>query len=285
MARRLGKSRTAITESLSLNGMPDEVKNLCRLADIHSKSLLLQVVRQNDPQKMVALVEKIARDGGATREEVRKETAKPKARPAQGLRLQLSRAHQGVQAAAALHEVSRRSRAKSSRHSRRSSRSYDRTVGSRQSSVGGHGRQSGSAVGSRASVGSRQGTLGARRGRRSAVGFEGRPTAIRRIQRTQSAPSSEPRTRSPGTPRTNPARTISASDQSASTPNAQPKLERSTTDCRAQERAPRPERRWPRHASANAERRARVPSPTARARRSSRPANARNAAFAPSPSS
>ena len=58
--------------------MPDEVKNLCRLADIHSKSLLLQVVRQNDQQKMVALVEKIARDGGATREEVRKETAKPK---------------------------------------------------------------------------------------------------------------------------------------------------------------------------------------------------------------
>jgi ParB family chromosome partitioning protein len=79
MARRLGKSRTAITESLSLNNMPEEVKNLCRLADIHSKSLLLQVVRQGDPQKMVALVEKISRDGGATRETVRKETAKPKA--------------------------------------------------------------------------------------------------------------------------------------------------------------------------------------------------------------
>jgi ParB family chromosome partitioning protein len=78
MARRLGKSRTAITESLSLNNMPDEVKNLCRLADIHSKSLLLQIVRQGDHQKMVALIEKIARDGGTTREEVRKETAKPK---------------------------------------------------------------------------------------------------------------------------------------------------------------------------------------------------------------
>ena len=64
MARRLGKSRTAITESLSLNGMPDEVKNLCRLADIPSKSLLLQIVRQGDHQKMVALIEKIARDGG-----------------------------------------------------------------------------------------------------------------------------------------------------------------------------------------------------------------------------
>jgi ParB family chromosome partitioning protein len=78
MARRLGKSRTAITESLSLNNMPEEVKNLCRLADINSKSLLLQIVRQGDPQKMVALIEKIARDGGATREAVRRETAKPK---------------------------------------------------------------------------------------------------------------------------------------------------------------------------------------------------------------
>jgi ParB family chromosome partitioning protein len=81
MARRLGKSRTSITESLSLNNMPDEVKNLCRLADIASKSLLLEIVRQGDPQKMVALIEKISRDGGATREAVRreKETARAKA--------------------------------------------------------------------------------------------------------------------------------------------------------------------------------------------------------------
>ena len=78
MARRLGKSRTAITESLSLNNMPDEVKNLCRLADIHSKSLLLQIVRQGDHQKMVALIEKLAREGTVTREAVRKETVKPK---------------------------------------------------------------------------------------------------------------------------------------------------------------------------------------------------------------
>src|SRR5262249_17928531 len=81
MARKLGKSRTSITESLSLNAMPDEVKNLCRLADISSKSLLLEVVRQGDHQKMVALVERIAREGGATREAVRrdKEAARPKA--------------------------------------------------------------------------------------------------------------------------------------------------------------------------------------------------------------
>ena len=79
MARRLGKSRSSITESLTLNSMPEEVKNLCRLADIHSKSLLLQIVRQGDPAKMVALIEKIGRDSVTTREAVRKETAKPKA--------------------------------------------------------------------------------------------------------------------------------------------------------------------------------------------------------------
>jgi ParB family chromosome partitioning protein len=78
LARKLGKSRTSITESLALNAMPDEVKNLCRLADISSKSLLLQVVRQPTPQKMIALVEKIASQGGVTRAEVRKDLAKPK---------------------------------------------------------------------------------------------------------------------------------------------------------------------------------------------------------------
>jgi ParB family chromosome partitioning protein len=78
LAKKLGKSRVAVTESLALQAMPDEVKNLCRLADITSKSLLLQVVRQGDPEKMVALIEKIATQGGVTREEVRKQTAKPK---------------------------------------------------------------------------------------------------------------------------------------------------------------------------------------------------------------
>jgi ParB family chromosome partitioning protein len=79
LARRLGKSRTSITESLALTGMTAEVRDLCRLADISSKSLLLQIVRQDTPEKMTALVEKIASQGGATRQQVRQATAKPKA--------------------------------------------------------------------------------------------------------------------------------------------------------------------------------------------------------------
>jgi ParB family chromosome partitioning protein len=79
LARRLGKSRTSITESLTLTNMPEDIRNLCRLADISSKSLLLQVVRQDSPAKMTALVEKIASQGGVTRQQMREATAKPKA--------------------------------------------------------------------------------------------------------------------------------------------------------------------------------------------------------------
>lgn len=81
LARRMGKSRTAVTESLALAQMPVEVRNLCRLADISSKSLLLQIVRQQDPQKMIAFIERLTRDGSGapvTREQARKVAAKPK---------------------------------------------------------------------------------------------------------------------------------------------------------------------------------------------------------------
>lgn len=77
LAKRLGKSRTSVTESLSLNGMPTDVRKVCRLADIHNKSLLLQVVRQGDPQKMLALVERLATQGAVTREQARREVQKP----------------------------------------------------------------------------------------------------------------------------------------------------------------------------------------------------------------
>ena len=79
LARRLGKSRSSVTESLSINAIPHEVRELCRLADIASKSLLLQVVRQGDTRQMVALVERLSRNSGpATREKARAATARPK---------------------------------------------------------------------------------------------------------------------------------------------------------------------------------------------------------------
>jgi ParB family chromosome partitioning protein len=85
MAEKLGKSRTSITEVLALATMPDDVRHVCRLADIRSKSLLLQVVRQSDPQKMIQLVQRLQTEG-STRQEARRiaregKTRRSKARP------------------------------------------------------------------------------------------------------------------------------------------------------------------------------------------------------------
>jgi ParB family transcriptional regulator, chromosome partitioning protein len=77
LAKRLGKSRTTITETLSLSGIPPEVRKVIRLAGITNRSLLLQIVRQGDAQKMLQLIEKITSQG-ATREQLRKEAEKPK---------------------------------------------------------------------------------------------------------------------------------------------------------------------------------------------------------------
>ena len=71
MAEKLGKSRSTITEALSLGVMPEDVRQACRLADIQSKSVLLQVVRQGNREKMLGLVERLGREG-STRAEARK---------------------------------------------------------------------------------------------------------------------------------------------------------------------------------------------------------------------
>ncbi len=71
MAEKLGKSRTTITEILSLSSLPDDIRKLCRLADIGSKSLLLHVVRQSDPQKMIGFIQKIQQEGHISRTKAR----------------------------------------------------------------------------------------------------------------------------------------------------------------------------------------------------------------------
>lgn len=77
LARRIGKSRTSITESLTLHSMPDEIKQLCQLGNILSKSLLLEVVRQRTPQAMTELIAQLSRDGAATRKQARAARRQP----------------------------------------------------------------------------------------------------------------------------------------------------------------------------------------------------------------
>jgi len=71
IARKLGKSRTVVTEALSLNRMPETVQERCRQADIESKSMLLQIVRQDTEEAMHLLVDRITGEG-ITREQARR---------------------------------------------------------------------------------------------------------------------------------------------------------------------------------------------------------------------
>ena len=83
MAEKLGKSRTSVTETLSITAMPEEVREACRLADINAKSLLLQIVRQGDSGKMLALIERLQKEG-STRQDARRLSKQANAKPAKG---------------------------------------------------------------------------------------------------------------------------------------------------------------------------------------------------------
>jgi len=70
VARKVGKSRSTVTEALSIAALPSDVREKCQRADIQAKSLLLQIVRQPDEEAMRALIEVVA-EGSLTRDEVR----------------------------------------------------------------------------------------------------------------------------------------------------------------------------------------------------------------------
>ncbi len=79
IAKKIGKSRSTVTEALTIATLPNDVKEQCRRADINSKSLLLQVVRQPNVETMRHFVTRIA-EQGLTRDEARKARSKKQAR-------------------------------------------------------------------------------------------------------------------------------------------------------------------------------------------------------------
>lgn len=70
VARKVGKSRSTITEALSIAALPDFIRERCRRADIGSKSLLLQIVRQPDELSMERMAKEII-TRGLTRDDAR----------------------------------------------------------------------------------------------------------------------------------------------------------------------------------------------------------------------
>jgi ParB family chromosome partitioning protein len=71
IARKIGRARSSVTETLSIRLIPDAVREACLEQGIVSKSLLLQVARQPNEKKMQEMVHRIGQ-GGLTRDEARR---------------------------------------------------------------------------------------------------------------------------------------------------------------------------------------------------------------------
>src|SRR5277367_5480261 len=71
IARKIGRARSSVTETMSLHVIPNEIRKACIERGILTKSLLLQVARQPTEKKMQEMVQRIAQ-GGLTRDEARR---------------------------------------------------------------------------------------------------------------------------------------------------------------------------------------------------------------------
>jgi len=83
IAKKIGRARSSVTESMSLRVIPEEVRQACVQSGVVSKSLLLQIARQPTEKKMHEMVQRII-SGGLTRDEARrarKEETEPAPRP------------------------------------------------------------------------------------------------------------------------------------------------------------------------------------------------------------
>ena len=72
LAKKIGKSRASVTETLTLLAIPEALRKKCIDAGITSKGLLLQIARQPTEKKMLEMVAKILQ-GGLTRDAARQD--------------------------------------------------------------------------------------------------------------------------------------------------------------------------------------------------------------------
>lgn len=70
VSKKVGKSRSTVTEAITLAAIPEEIREECRRADINVKSVLLQIVRQPDLETMREMI-KILANKEVTRDEAR----------------------------------------------------------------------------------------------------------------------------------------------------------------------------------------------------------------------
>jgi ParB family chromosome partitioning protein len=70
VSKKVGKSRSTVTEAITLAAIPEGIREECRRADINVKSLLLQIVRQPDTKTMQEMIKALA-NKDFTRDEAR----------------------------------------------------------------------------------------------------------------------------------------------------------------------------------------------------------------------
>lgn len=75
LALVVGKARTTVTETLTLNKLPEEIKEDCRRADNYPRRLLLEIAKQPNEGAMIDLFNKI-KEGGLKSDQVRNITRK-----------------------------------------------------------------------------------------------------------------------------------------------------------------------------------------------------------------
>ncbi len=75
IAGKISKARSSVTETLSINDIPEDIREMRRQTGVMSKSMLLQIVRQPSRRKMTETVRRFAQRE-ISREDARKERVK-----------------------------------------------------------------------------------------------------------------------------------------------------------------------------------------------------------------
>ncbi|MGB9432432.1 MAG: ParB/RepB/Spo0J family partition protein, partial [Candidatus Acidiferrum sp.] len=80
VAKKIGRARSSVSETLLLRNIPEPIRKKCIEHGLLSKSLLLQIAKQQTEKKMLEMFVRILQ-GGLTRDEARKERAEEKTGP------------------------------------------------------------------------------------------------------------------------------------------------------------------------------------------------------------
>ncbi|MBC7795454.1 MAG: ParB/RepB/Spo0J family partition protein [Pyrinomonadaceae bacterium] len=75
ISRRIGRSRSTVTESLTIAALPREIRERCRELEVNTKSVLLQIARQFDENAMNSFLDQIESERTSSNEQLRISTS------------------------------------------------------------------------------------------------------------------------------------------------------------------------------------------------------------------